>query len=58
LNHAATTRVLSAGYDGGRSCGAISSVLDPFPQRGLGLGMPLAGVAADRAGNCRTNFTF
>jgi len=57
-NHAAPTQVLGAGDDGRRSFGAISSVLDPFNQSGLGLGAPCAGIAFDHAGDCQTNFTF
>src|SRR4030095_7336097 len=53
---AVLTQILLGRYFGRRSFGAISRVLDHFPQGGLGLGALFAGIAFDLTGNYQMIF--
>jgi MFS family permease len=53
---AVLTPVLTAGYFGRRSYGAISGILEPFHKGGLGLGALFAGFAFDYSGDYQLVF--
>jgi MFS family permease len=55
---AVLTQILLARYFGRRAYGAITSILEPFHNGGLGLGALIAGMAFDLTGSYQAIFVF